>query len=77
MSRNSEFLSYLFKDQSTKAKILDLEVFQYALSFAIIKKEGQNFLCDANARVSRGPSHKYSLSEILNFENDPCILANN
>ncbi len=52
------FLSYLFKGQSDRAKIWDLEVSLHALSFEITKKIGQHLLYDRIPRVDRGPSLK-------------------
>jgi hypothetical protein len=41
------FQSYVLKDRSEKAKILNLEVSSYTLSFMMQKRVGQNFSYDA------------------------------
>jgi hypothetical protein len=37
------FLSYLLQGRSGKAKILNIEIFSYALSFAMITRVGEHF----------------------------------
>ncbi len=41
------FRLYILKEQSDRANIEDLEISLHALAVMMIKKRGENFLCDS------------------------------